>query len=88
MFKHRLVTVASAITLASFALSSAAFARENQPSDDRGRNDIQVVDERRVDVQAGSTRVDDKGVDPQPHARHGADNPTGDDRGVDPRPHD
>lgn len=87
MFKHRLVMVASAITLASFALSPLAFARENQPGDDRGRNAVQIVDDRGVDVQVGPATADDKGVDLQPHARKGADDPAGDDRGVDPKPH-
>lgn len=81
MVKHRLIVVASALSIAAFGVTPLTFAREAQPDDQRGRNhhEVQVHDDRRHgmgEVQPG----DDRGVDIAPHDAN-------DDFGVDPQPH-
>ena len=102
MRKHRLLIVVSALSLASFSVGTQAFAREAEPRDDRGNATLVASDDRRGGPQAevgehqgwyghgaddDAAVGDDRGVDVQPDARHGADDPAGDDRGVDSQPH-
>jgi hypothetical protein len=83
VLKHRLLVAVSAVSIAALSLTPFTYAHEAQPNDDRGRGrqEVQVNDDRGADqlmeVQAG----DDQGIDAARHDRRG------DDHGVDPQPH-
>jgi len=69
MLKRRLAIGLSVLSIASFGLTSLSYAREAQPSDDRGgQQQVQVADDRGVDPAPHARRGDDNGVDPAPHA--------------------
>jgi hypothetical protein len=95
MLKRRFLIGFSALSIAAFGLTSLSYAREAQPNDARGRQDIQVQDDRGADRLIEVQPADDNGVDVAPHARGGDDNGIdpaphargGDDNGVDPAPH-
>jgi hypothetical protein len=68
MLKRRFLSGFSALSLAVFGFASLGYAREAQPNDDRGRQEIQVHDDRGADRQIEAQRGDDRGADPASHS--------------------